>query len=81
MDGELELGEAGKMWCYCCAEEIQKHITENGVTIEWGGLLEHMSRSVGQIISREGVTSYLPNVNSTVLLYTNFGWCVGGVHC
>lgn len=76
MDGELELGEAGKMWCYCCAEEIQKHITENGVTIEWGGLLEHMSRSVGQIISREG--SYLPN--STVLLYRNFVWYVGGVH-
>ena len=46
IDGELEPGEVGKMWCYCCEREIQKHITNSRVSIEWGGLLEHMTELV-----------------------------------
>ena len=51
MDGELEPGEAGKMWCYCCEKEIQKHITNDQVSIEWGGLLEHMTELVLAVYS------------------------------
>lgn len=46
MDGELEPGDAGKMWCYCCEKEVPKHITSDRVSVEWGGLLEHMTELV-----------------------------------
>jgi hypothetical protein len=43
MAGELEPGEAGKMWCYCCEKEVLKHVTDGQTSIEWAGLLEHMT--------------------------------------
>ena len=43
VEGELEPGEGGKMWCYCCGKELRKHITSSEVSVEWGGLLQHMS--------------------------------------
>ena len=46
VDGELEPGEAGKMWCYCCGKEIEKHVSSEEVSVEWGGLLQHMTESV-----------------------------------
>ena len=46
LDGELEPGATGKMWCYCCEKEIEKHVTDGSVSIEWGGLLEHMAEYV-----------------------------------
>ena len=46
VDGELEPGVAGKMWCYCCHKEVSKHITDGQVSVEWGGLLEHMAELV-----------------------------------
>ena len=44
IEGELEPGEEGKMWCYCCEKEVQKHVTDGQMTVEWSGLLEHMTR-------------------------------------
>ena len=41
LDGELEPG--AKMWCYCCEQEINKHVTDGSVSLEWGGLIEHMA--------------------------------------
>ncbi|XP_007245331.3 coiled-coil domain-containing protein 84 isoform X1 [Astyanax mexicanus] len=32
-----------KFWCYCCQQEIQKHVTDGRVTVLHGALLEHMS--------------------------------------
>lgn len=43
LEGELEPGKTGKMWCYCCGEEIFKHVTDGRISIEWGGLIEHMA--------------------------------------
>ena len=50
LDGEIEPGEMGKMWCYCCGKEIQKHITNGQVSIEWAGLLQHMTESVYKVM-------------------------------
>jgi len=41
VEGELEPG-AG-VWCYCCRQEVARHVTDKQVSIEWGGLLEHMT--------------------------------------
>ena len=41
LDGELEPG--AKMWCYCCEEEVERHVTDGAVTLEWGGLIQHMA--------------------------------------
>ncbi|XP_012677466.2 coiled-coil domain-containing protein 84 [Clupea harengus] len=30
-------------WCYCCALEVPKHVTNGNLTVLFGGLLEHMS--------------------------------------
>ncbi|KAK2837909.1 hypothetical protein Q5P01_015121 [Channa striata] len=30
-------------WCYCCELEIQRHITDDNMTVLHGGLLEHMA--------------------------------------
>ncbi|KAF3695520.1 Coiled-coil domain-containing protein 84 [Channa argus] len=30
-------------WCYCCELEIQRHITDENMTVLHGGLLEHMA--------------------------------------
>ncbi|XP_067293916.1 coiled-coil domain-containing protein 84 isoform X2 [Pseudorasbora parva] len=32
-----------KFWCYCCALEVQKHVSDSNITVLYGGLLEHMS--------------------------------------
>ena len=45
VEGELEPGAC--VWCYCCQEEVEKHVTDGQVCIEWGGLLKHMARYVG----------------------------------
>ena len=42
VDGELEPG--AKVWCYCCEEDVDKHVTDGMTSIEYGGLLEHMAR-------------------------------------
>ena len=44
VEGELEPGVC--VWCYCCQEEVKKHVTDRQVSIKWGGLLEHMARYV-----------------------------------
>ena len=44
LEGELEPG--AKMWCYCCEREIEKHVTDGNVSIEWGGFVEHLSELV-----------------------------------
>ncbi|XP_016310305.1 coiled-coil domain-containing protein 84-like isoform X1 [Sinocyclocheilus anshuiensis] len=31
-----------KFWCYCCALEVQKHVTDSNISVLYGGLLEHM---------------------------------------
>ncbi|XP_003387089.2 PREDICTED: coiled-coil domain-containing protein 84-like isoform X2 [Amphimedon queenslandica] len=41
VDGDLEPGIT--VWCYSCQEEINKHISDGFTTVEWGGLLEHMT--------------------------------------
>ncbi|XP_062272959.1 coiled-coil domain-containing protein 84 [Scomber scombrus] len=30
-------------WCYCCALEIERNVTDNNITVLYGGLLEHMA--------------------------------------
>ena len=42
IDGELEPDLT--LWCYCCQEDVQKHVSDGQTTIEWGGLIEHMAR-------------------------------------
>ncbi|XP_043096380.1 coiled-coil domain-containing protein 84 isoform X2 [Puntigrus tetrazona] len=32
-----------KFWCYCCALELPKHVTDRNISVLYGGLLEHMS--------------------------------------
>lgn len=44
VEGEVEPGAC--VWCYCCEQEVEKHVTDRQVSIEWGGLLEHMARYV-----------------------------------
>lgn len=41
-EGELEPGAS--MWCYCCEQEVSRHVTDGLTSVEWGGLLEHMAR-------------------------------------
>ena len=40
-EGELEPGTT--MLCYCCEQEVGKHVTDGLTSVEWGGLLEHMA--------------------------------------
>ena len=49
MDGELEPG--GKMWCYCCEQEIGKHVTDGRTSVQLGGLIEHMTKYVPLLLS------------------------------
>ena len=44
LEGELEPGPGGKMWCYCCQQEVDKHVTNGLVSVEWAGLLDHMTK-------------------------------------
>ncbi|XP_028270026.1 centrosomal AT-AC splicing factor [Parambassis ranga] len=30
-------------WCYCCALEIERNVTDGNMTVLYGGLLEHMA--------------------------------------
>ncbi|KAG7483529.1 hypothetical protein MATL_G00039370 [Megalops atlanticus] len=30
-------------WCYCCGQEVQKHVSNGNLTVMFGGLLEHMA--------------------------------------
>ncbi len=46
LEGESEIGAAGRMWCHCCAKEVEKHVTDTNVSIEWAGLLEHLAALV-----------------------------------
>ncbi|XP_053340692.1 coiled-coil domain-containing protein 84 [Clarias gariepinus] len=39
---DASLHEA-KFWCYCCEEEVQKHVSDGTITVLYSGLLEHMS--------------------------------------
>ena len=51
LDGELEPG--AKMWCYCCEEELPKHVTDGSVSVEWGGLVEHLVKYVHLLSLKE----------------------------
>ena len=42
LEGELEPGLT--LWCYCCQEEVRKHASDGLISVEWGGMLEHMAR-------------------------------------
>ena len=42
LEGELEPGAT--VWCYCCDTEVNKHVCDGLLTVEWGGLLEHLTR-------------------------------------
>lgn len=44
VEGELEPGAT--VWCYCCDTEVNKHVCDGLLTIEWGGLLEHLKSNV-----------------------------------
>eukprot|EP00731_Ephydatia_muelleri_P012326 Em0006g1220a len=41
IEGELEPGAT--VWCYCCDTEVNKHVCDGLLTVEWGGLLEHLT--------------------------------------
>ncbi|XP_037536184.1 coiled-coil domain-containing protein 84 [Nematolebias whitei] len=30
-------------WCYCCSAEVEKHVTDDNMTVIHGGLVEHMA--------------------------------------
>ncbi|XP_013867182.1 centrosomal AT-AC splicing factor isoform X2 [Austrofundulus limnaeus] len=30
-------------WCYCCGAEVEKHVTDDNMTVMYGGLIEHMA--------------------------------------
>ncbi|XP_038161757.1 coiled-coil domain-containing protein 84 [Cyprinodon tularosa] len=32
-----------KFWCYCCAVEVERDVTDDNMTVMHGGLLEHMA--------------------------------------
>lgn len=32
-----------KFWCYCCGDEVEKHVTDDNMTVMYGGLIEHMA--------------------------------------
>lgn len=33
-------------WCYCCSAEVEKHVTDDNMTVMHGGLVEHMATYV-----------------------------------
>ncbi|MEQ2290568.1 hypothetical protein AMECASPLE_004445 [Ameca splendens] len=32
-----------KFWCYCCGVEVERNVTDDNMTVMYGGLLEHMA--------------------------------------
>ncbi|XP_062521370.1 centrosomal AT-AC splicing factor-like [Corticium candelabrum] len=42
-EGEVE--PDAKIWCYCCEEEVNKHVTDRDISIVQGGVLQHMASS------------------------------------
>ncbi|KAM6970056.1 centrosomal AT-AC splicing factor [Aplochiton taeniatus] len=36
---------ARKFWCYCCGLEVNNNVTDDNITVLFGGLLEHMATS------------------------------------
>uniref|UniRef100_A0A1A7WJI1 Coiled-coil domain containing 84 n=1 Tax=Iconisemion striatum TaxID=60296 RepID=A0A1A7WJI1_9TELE len=32
-----------KIWCYCCGLEIERNVTDDNMTVLYGGLIEHMA--------------------------------------
>ena len=42
VNGELEPG--AKFWCHFCAAEVKKHITDGEVSVQFGGVFEHLAR-------------------------------------
>lgn len=30
-------------WCYCCGREVDRNVTDENMTVLYGGLLEHMA--------------------------------------
>ena len=44
VEGEVEPDST--LWCYCCQQEVSRHITDGLTTVVWGSLLEHMARCV-----------------------------------
>ncbi|XP_028402723.1 coiled-coil domain-containing protein 84-like isoform X2 [Dendronephthya gigantea] len=41
VNGELEPGS--KFWCHFCAIEVAKHITDGDVSVQFGGVFEHLA--------------------------------------
>lgn len=35
-----------KFWCYCCGVEVERNVTDDNMTVMYGGLLEHMATYV-----------------------------------
>ncbi len=42
MNGELEPGS--KFWCHFCSVEVKKHISDGEVSVQFGGVFEHLAR-------------------------------------
>jgi len=42
MEGELE--PDSRVWCYCCDKEVPRHTTTGDITVQWGGLIQHLAR-------------------------------------
>uniref|UniRef100_A0A3Q2ZXE1 Centrosomal AT-AC splicing factor n=1 Tax=Kryptolebias marmoratus TaxID=37003 RepID=A0A3Q2ZXE1_KRYMA len=32
-----------KFWCYCCGAEVERNVTDDNMTVMYGGLIEHMA--------------------------------------
>ncbi|XP_065907770.1 centrosomal AT-AC splicing factor-like isoform X2 [Dysidea avara] len=43
VEGELE--PDSRVWCYCCDKEVPRHTTTGDITVQWGGLIQHLASS------------------------------------
>lgn len=43
VEGELE--PDSHVWCYCCEKEVPRHATTGVITVQWGGLIQHLASS------------------------------------
>lgn len=43
LEGELE--PDSQVWCYCCEKDVPRHTTTGDITVQWGGLIQHLASS------------------------------------
>ena len=43
LEGELEPGS--RVWCYCCDKDVPRHTTTGNISVQWGGLIQHLASS------------------------------------